>query len=363
MNDQDIIFTNDICGALSDLTRRLAHDRLFLLFDVRTLRCCMPVMADFLNAYDAAQVARGGAKSQTVIIEHSDTAKTVESLTEVWQALSDGHATRHSLLLNVGGGMLTDLGGFAAATFKRGIRFVNVATTLLGAVDAAVGGKTGVNLGDLKNEVGAFAPATAVVISTRFFDTLDRENLLSGYAEMLKHGLLDGRATLDALLAFDLEARDMDALLPLVEQSVGIKRRVVRQDPYEQGLRKALNLGHTVGHALETWCLRTGRPVLHGYAVAWGLVAELVLSHQTCGFPSETLYRIAHFVRDHYGALAITCDDYDMLFALMRHDKKNEGSAVCFTLMHDVGQPALGHTANRDEVGAALDIYRDLMGI
>ncbi len=358
--DQQVLFTNDICQALTDFTTQIAHDRLFILFDTTTLKYCLPVIAPFMNQYE---VEHPGRKVETIIIEATDQAKTIQSLTEVWQSLSDHHATRHSLLINVGGGMITDLGGFAAATFKRGIKFINVTTTLLGAVDAAVGGKTGINLGSLKNEVGAFAPAQAVLISTRFFETLDRENLLSGYAEMLKHGLLSDRQHLSALLAYDIQHWDNPTLLPLLETSVNVKRQVVRQDPYEQGLRKALNLGHTFGHAFETWCMRQGHPVLHGYAVAWGLVCELIMSQQQVGFPSQTLHTIAQYVRDNYGPLQFTCDDYDDLYELMTHDKKNEGGDINFTLMLNTGDVALNHTANREQIAITLDIYRDLMGI
>lgn len=360
MNEQQVLFTNDICKALEEFTQKIPHDRLFILFDTETLHYCLPVLAPFMNDYD---VAHTGQKVETIYIEHSDQAKTIESLTEVWQALSDRHASRHSLLINVGGGMVTDLGGFAAATFKRGIKFINVATTLLGAVDAAVGGKTGVNLGSLKNEVGAFAPAAAVLISTKFFETLDHVNLLSGYAEMLKHGLLSDRQHLADLLEYDIQHWDTETLLPLLETSVNVKRKVVRQDPFEKGLRKALNLGHTFGHAFETWCMRQGHPVLHGYAIALGLVCELIMSHQQVGFPSQPLYDIANYVKENYGPLKFTCDDYPALYELMTHDKKNEGSEINFTLMRHIGDVALNHTANKDEIFATLDIYRDLMGI
>lgn len=342
------------------MTQKIQHDRLFFLFDAETLRFCMPAVAPFMNYY---QEAHPDFKIHTIIIDASDKAKNIHSLTEVWEGLSNHGATRHSLLINVGGGMVTDLGGFAAATFKRGIKFINVATTLLGAVDAAVGGKTGINLGSLKNEVGAFHPACAVLISTKFFDTLDRENLLSGYAEMFKHSLLASRSHLQELLDYDIQHWDTESLLPLLETSVNVKRTVVRQDPYEQGLRKALNLGHTFGHAFETWCLRRGTPVLHGYAVAWGTVCELIMSHQLVGFPSETLYEVAHFVRDNYGPLNITCDDYDALFELMKHDKKNEGNEINFTLLSSVGKATLNHSGDKEQIGAVLDIYRDLMGI
>ncbi|MBQ0057992.1 MAG: 3-dehydroquinate synthase [Bacteroidales bacterium] len=367
MNEQQVLFTNDICQALTELTSQIQHDRLFILFDTETIRLCMPVMVPFMNAYEQAQPGR---KIHLIIIGSTDAAKNATSLIEIWTALSDNGATRHSLLINVGGGMITDIGGFAAATFKRGIKFVNVATTLLGAVDAAVGGKTGMNLGNLKNEVGAFRSADAVLISTKMFETLDRDNLLSGYAEMLKHGLLSTESHLQELLDFDIQnlnnpdTADAHAkLLPLLEYSVNVKRQVVRKDPYEQGLRKALNLGHTFGHAFESWCLRKERPVLHGYAVAWGLVCELIMSQQQVGFPSRILYQISNYVRDNYGPLHFTCDDYPALCELMTHDKKNEGSNINFTLMNGIGDVSLNHTANVEQIGAVLDIFRDLMGI
>lgn len=358
--EQQVLFTNDICQALKEFTTKIAHDRLFILFDTETLHYCLPVITPFLNDYDMVNPNR---KAETIFIEHTDQAKNIESLTEVWQALSDRHASRHSLLINVGGGMVTDLGGFAAASFKRGIKFINVATTLLGAVDAAVGGKTGINLGSLKNEVGAFAPAAAVLISTKFFETLDQDNLLSGYAEMLKHGLLSDKQHLADLLAYDIKHWETESLLPLLETSVNVKRQVVRQDPFEKGLRKALNLGHTFGHAFETWCMREGHPVLHGYAVAWGLVCELVMSQQQVGFPNHTLYDIANYVKENYGPIQITCDNYPALYELMTHDKKNEGAQINFTLMRNVGDVALNHTANKDQIYTTLDIFRDLMGI
>lgn len=360
MNEQKIVFTNDICQALEDLVSQTDHDKLFLLFDTVTIRLCMPIIMPFMNGYEEQNTGR---KIHQIIIEATDSSKTVQALTDVWSELSAHGATRHSLLINVGGGMVSDLGGFAAATFKRGIKFINVATTLLGAVDAAVGGKTGVNLGNLKNEVGAFAPASAVLISTKFFETLDDKNLLSGYAEMIKHGLLSEKSHLADLLNYDLSHWDKESLLPLLEYSVNVKRQVVRQDPYEKGLRKALNLGHTFGHAFETWNMKKGHPVLHGYAVAWGTVCELIMSQQQAGFPSATLYQIAQFVKDNYGTMFFTCEDYEELFELMKHDKKNEGDEINFTLMKNIGEPALNHSANKEQIGAVLDIWRDIMGL
>ncbi|MCF0179581.1 MAG: 3-dehydroquinate synthase [Bacteroidales bacterium] len=368
MKEQQVIFTNDICEALHKCTDTIHHDSLFMLFDTNTMMYCMPLITSFMNEYDEAHPS---ARIHTIIIRSSDTAKNIETLTEVWQSLSDNHATRHSLLINVGGGMVTDLGGFAAASFKRGIKFINVPTSLLGAVDAAVGGKTGINFGNIKNEIGVFALASAVIVSTKFFESLDKENLLSGYAEMLKHGILSNEEHFNNLLAFDItninaqESKDKHyaQLLALLETSVNVKRTVVRQDPYEEGLRKALNLGHTFGHAFETWAMRQGKPVLHGYAVAWGLVCELIMSHQQIGLNSEILYKVASFVKDNYGSLYFTCDDYEDFLELMKHDKKNQGDTINFSLMRHIGDVALNQIANKEQIGVVLDIYRDLMGI
>lgn len=243
------------------------------------------------------------------------------------------------------------------------MRFVNVPTTLLSAVDAAVGGKTGINFGGYKNEIGVFNEADAVVISTRFFPTLPAEELKSGYAEMLKHGLLESEAEFRSLLASDPGELSADDLLRLLERSVEVKRRIVEADPTEKGLRKALNLGHTAGHAFESLAMRRGRPVPHGYAVAWGCVVELVLSHLCEGFPSADLHLFAGYVRRNYGAPSITCSDYAELLELMSHDKKNSRGHINFTLLRRPGELRLDVTPDEKEITAALDIFRDLSGI
>ena len=255
--------------------------------------------------------------------------------------------------------MLTDLGGFAASTFKRGIAFINIPTTLLAMVDAAVGGKTGINFRGLKNEIGVFNSADTVILDTQFLRTLDRANLCSGYAEMVKHGLISDMQTLAQLLRFDLENVDYGLLADMVATSVAVKERVVAADPHEKGLRKALNLGHTAGHALESLAMEEGRTVLHGYAVAWGLVCELWLSVVRCGFPTELMRQVAQFVRETYGQFVITCKEYDRLYEYMTHDKKNTAGSVCFTLLGGVGDIRLDQHASRDEIFEMLDFFRE----
>ena len=318
--------------------------------DETTRRLCLP------RLLEAAEVLRDAGQ---IVIGATDTHKTPESLMHVWQSLSNGGASRHSLLINLGGGVVTDLGGFAAATFKRGIDFINIPTTLLSMVDAAVGGKTGINFAGLKNEIGAFRSAVDVIVDTTFLRTLDNENICSGYAEMLKHALLHNAAMWAEHLEQDLQHPDYEALARLVQQSIEVKERIVGEDPHEKGLRKALNLGHTFGHAFESLALSQGRPVLHGYAVAWGIVCELYLSSVLLGFPSAHFHPTVRFIRETYGHLSFTCKDYDRLLDYIRHDKKNVGGQVNFTLLADIGQIRLDCHASREQICEALDFLRE----
>ena len=347
---QSILFTKNVSQTIEEALSLYTFDKLFILTDTNTHKYALPLLSDCPGLENAV----------VITIEADDTHKNIEALAAVWYELSNRKATRKSFLINLGGGMVTDLGGFAASTFKRGIRYINIPTTLLGAVDAAVGGKTGINFNGLKNEVGVFNPALSVIISTQFFVTLSRENLLSGYAEMLKHGLIGEPAVYNKLLALDFSEPDMDTMLQLVEESVKVKEEVVKADPYEKNIRKSLNLGHTVGHAFESLSHERHTPVAHGYAVAWGLVCELLLSHMQLGFPIERIRQLAAFIYDNYGAFPVTCDDYDYLYELMTHDKKNDSGEVNFTLLSDVGEVIINQTATKENIGAALDLYRDL---
>lgn len=352
MSRQEVILCERLETSLTQAINKCPHDRLFLLTDEETHRLCLPLVARLPVLQEA----------QEIVIGAGDVHKTLETLASVWQALSSRGASRHSLLVNLGGGMVTDLGGFAAATFKRGIAYINVPTTLLAMVDASVGGKTGINFNGLKNEIGSFCPAASVLLETEFLRTLDSHNFFSGYAEMLKHGLISTPEHLRELLAFDTERIDYAALKQMVGRSVRVKEDIVEQDPREQGIRKALNLGHTIGHAFESLALAEERPVLHGYAVAWGLVCELYLSYIKAGFPRDVMRDVISFVRHNYGAFSFDCKQYDRLYELMTHDKKNTAGIINFTLLHAVGDICLDQTADRDTIFETLDFYRESMG-
>ena len=226
-------------------------------------------------------------------------------------------------------------------------------------VDASVGGKTGINFGGLKNEIGVFNCAQSVILDGEFLRTLDHQNILSGYAEMLKHGLISTTEHWAELLRFDLDTLDYRALTQLVAKSVAVKEDIVEQDPTEQGIRKALNLGHTVGHAFESLAMAENRTVLHGYAVAWGLVCELYLSARRQHFPADKLHQTIQFIRSHYGTFVFGCKQYDRLYELMTHDKKNTAGEVNFTLLADIGDLRINQTASREEILDMLDFYRE----
>ena len=348
MNRQKVVIAENLEQSLQEAIIQCEHDRMFLLADKTTEYYCLPVVEGFAALKDAKRI----------IIGATDTHKTLESLAHVWEELGQGGATRHTLLINIGGGMVTDLGGFAASTFKRGINYINIPTTLLAMVDASVGGKTGINFNGLKNEIGVFNNANTVILDTQFLKTLDAENIRSGYAEMLKHGLISNEQMWAELVTFELESPDLSKLSRMLADSVAVKQRIVTEDPLEQGIRKALNLGHTVGHAFESFALKH-KPILHGYAVAYGLISELYLSTIKTGFPSDKMHQTVSFIKEHYGKMDITCDDYPTLLELMTHDKKNVAGMINFTLLGGIGDIRINQTATKEDIYEALDFYRE----
>ncbi|MEG2573512.1 MAG: 3-dehydroquinate synthase [Bacteroides sp.] len=353
MKKQEVIICQNLKESIIKVVNEYSFDKLFILTDEHTKQLCLPLLND-INCLQEANIITIGA---------GDAHKDLETLADVWTQLSNEGATRHSLLINLGGGMVTDLGGFAASTFKRGIDYINIPTTLLAMVDASVGGKTGINFNGLKNEIGVFSPAGSVLIETYFLKTLDNENFFSGYAEMLKHGLISTQEHWAELLNFDTEQVDYNKLKVLVSKSVQIKEDIVEVDPLEHGIRKALNLGHTIGHAFESLALAENRPVLHGYAVAWGIVCELYLSHLKANFPKEKLRQTVRFIKDNYGVFSFSCDQYEQLYKLMLHDKKNTAGIINFTLLKEVGNVSINQTADKEDIFSAMDFYRECMGL
>lgn len=354
MSEQKVVICKDLRSELQTFLSSLKYDKLFILTDTNTIEKCYPLIKE-VPAFQDVPV---------IVTEAGDTHKSVEHLSGIWSRLSNEGASRNSLLVNLGGGMITDMGGFAGATFKRGIRTINIPTTLMASVDAAVGGKTGINFNGLKNEIGSFYPPLCVFIDCEFLRTLDRDNLLSGYAEMIKHGLISSMEVYTSVMLFDLDAKiDFGFLNRMVAQSVHVKERIVAEDPKELGIRKALNLGHTIGHAYESLSFKKDCPMLHGHAVAAGIVSELYLSHKICDFPMDKLSQVVYYIKEYYPAFFFDCKDYDTLYELMTHDKKNEGGIINFTLLANVGDVRINQSVSKEKILEALDFYRESFGI
>jgi 3-dehydroquinate synthase len=354
MSAGKVIISNDLKTDLERFLATLKYDRLFVLTDTCTRDKCYPLVKDI----PPIQAAR------LITVPSGDTHKNMEQLSAVWQILSDEGASRNSLLINLGGGMITDLGGFAGATFKRGLQTLNIPTTLMASVDAAVGGKTGINFNGLKNEIGSFYPPVGVLIDCSFLRTLDRDNLLSGYAEMIKHALISSVEAYASVLSFDWDRPADYALLNrMVAQSVAIKERIVEEDPKEKGIRKALNFGHTAGHAIESLSFRNNTPLLHGHAVAAGIVCELYLSYKQRRFPSDKLRQVVQYIKAYYPPFVFDCKAYAYLFERMTHDKKNEHGVINFTLLSDAGEIHINQSANKELILESLDFYRESFGV
>ncbi len=298
------------------------------------------------------------------VFEMGERVKTLAGAERLWRFLVEKGAKRGDVLVCVGGGVTTDMGGFVAATFKRGIDYVNLPTTLLGAVDAAVGGKTGVDFMGLKNEIGAFRLPLATIVVPSLFSTLPGREVLSGYGEMLKTAFLADAGLADTMLSLgaDIEG-NRRSLFEYVGEMCRFKQGIVDLDPTEKGVRKALNFGHTIGHAIESLMLSHDTPVTHGHAVILGILAESVVAVARKAMGSSYLYRIADVIKRNYPPVAVTCDDYPALMNYMRHDKKSLRGEINLTMVRTPGEYEINCSADEKEVAAALDIFRDLLGV
>jgi len=346
----NVVVTSELERELQKIMSGYRKDKLFLVTENKVKRLCTPMI----------EKTPGFTEIKKVSIADGEENKKLSSVEKIWMFLSNNGADRKSLVINLGGGMLTDLGSFAASTFKRGCDFVNIPTTLLSQVDASVGGKTGFNFNGLKNEIGVINQPRTVIIDTRFLKTLDMQNFISGYAEMIKHGLIKSPSHLEEVESFDLESPDLEELKGIIARSVAIKDYFVYHDPYEQNIRKALNFGHTAGHAFESFAMQEDRPVLHGYAVAWGMIPELYLSHKVCGFPIEEVNRLSEWLLSVYGKFKISDKDFSTLFSFMTHDKKNEGERINFTLLPEPGKVEINQNCSRELIEESLNYYCSL---
>ena len=325
-----IFFSEQNTDFFTDLLQQKSYSLIFILVDSNTENHCLP---HFLAKYNVPE------NTEVISIAAGEEHKHINTCLGVWEALSELGADRNSLLINLGGGVVTDLGGFVAASFKRGIDFINVPTSLLSMVDASVGGKTGVDLGALKNQVGVIINPQAVVVDTDFLATLPANEYRSGYAEMLKHGLIQDE-NYWKLLA-DYTSITTDDIATHIHHSVGIKNKVVKEDPRENGLRKILNFGHTLGHAIESYCLteENKTTLLHGEAIAIGMIMEAYLSMELLGLSKENCDEIKGVFNAIYSKVNFTAKDIEAILQLLIYDKKNSHGKIKFCLLKAIGTP------------------------
>lgn len=280
--------------------------------------------------------------------------KNIQTVAAIWKDLTDNQFRRDGLIINLGGGVITDMGGFAAATFKRGVDFINIPTTLLAMVDAAIGGKTGIDFFDFKNQIGVIQDARAVFCDVAFFQTLPREELMSGFAEVLKHGLIADSKYFDYCTYTDFDKLKWEKV---VEGSIKIKGEIVAQDPHEKGLRKLLNFGHTIGHSIESLRLEQGNPILHGFGVVAGMIIESRISHERGMINDHYFEKIVAALDKLYSRIPIDKDEIPLLIEKMRNDKKNNTDEINFTLLEGIGKGIHDQTASAEEIATAIEWY------
>lgn len=320
-----------------------------MLVDENTIKHCLPLLIAQVKALRDAEI---------IEVESGEQNKSIEVCIELWKTLGEYKADRKSVFINLGGGVICDMGGFVAATFKRGIEFINIPTTLLAQVDASVGGKTGIDLNNLKNEIGVFSNPSTVIVYPGFLKTLNKKEYLSGFAEIIKHGLIADAKYWEQVKQTELS--DEAGIMELIKRSVQIKNEIVLSDPREQGRRKTLNFGHTIGHALESFFLEKNETtLLHGEAVAAGIICESYISFKKNKLSHEHLQQITTFILTLYKQIIFKKEEEIRLLELMKHDKKNQDATIIFTLLSKIGSAEINKTCTVELIRDSFKYYRE----
>lgn len=338
-------FQKDGYQALHKLLETKDYSSIFLLVDSNSFEHCYPRFVPFLES---------DLPFEVIEIDAGEEFKNLETCEGVWKVLTELGADRKSLLITLGGGVITDLGGFVAGTYKRGIDFVNIPTTLLSMVDASVGGKTGVDLGPLKNQIGMFVNPELVIIDPLYLDTLPQREINSGLAEIIKYGL-----TFDTKLLNQIKELKSFKNNDLIHSSIAIKNKVVLEDPKEKGVRKVLNFGHTMGHAIESYFLENPlkEKLLHGEAIAIGMICEAFLSTEVCALTKNKANEIKDYILNIFGKVTLEEDDFEAIIEYLKHDKKNTKGKVNFVLLDDYEQFVLDCQVSKNIILNSLKYY------
>lgn len=329
------------------LTEQFSHtSKVFVLVDSNTLNHCLPVLINNVPFLAEAEILE---------VDSGEDSKSFELLSGLIEAMATLNADRKTLLLNLGGGVVCDLGGMLASLYKRGINYINVPTSLLAMADASVGGKVAVNVGNVKNIAGVFNPPSFVIVNPVFLQTLNEREWLSGYAEILKHALIDSKEHWENLQSNNLFL--IDNWSDILSQSISIKNKIVLNDPFEKNERKLLNLGHTIGHGIESFMIEKGNPVTHGEAVAAGILIESYISLKQGLLNDDDFKSIKEVVFKYFEKIAIQESEFDKIIAYLFNDKKNENELISFVLLSQIGKAHINKTAYIEEIKAALNYY------
>ncbi len=345
-----VIITDNLVKDLGLTLKDYQQSKIFIIVDENTKVHCLPVIQEIDAIRDA----------QIIETKSGEDNKSIETVIKIWDYLSNNGADRNSLVINLGGGLVGDMGGFAASTFKRGMDFINIPTTLLAQVDASIGGKLGINFCGLKNEVGVFKSPKVVIVDTIFLKTISHVDFASGFAEMIKHALIYSFDHWTQLKKVDLNQPDFKDLKKHISKSIFIKNDFVQTDFTEKNIRKALNFGHTFGHAFESFLIEKGSPVLHGEAVAHGMICELYCSHKKLGLNKLQVIDIIEFILKNYNKIVFSSENFEEFYQLMKHDKKNDNDAINFTLLSEIGQVEINKHVTKDEIFDSLNFYLKL---
>ncbi|MEN9997825.1 MAG: 3-dehydroquinate synthase [Bacteroidota bacterium] len=327
----------------SVLLNNYANSKIVIIVDENTHDACLEYL---LTTFDALKEA------EVMLLPAGEENKVMEVCFQVWEALSEYQIGRKDLIINLGGGVVTDMGGFIASIFKRGIDFIHLPTSLLAMVDAAIGGKTGIDLGPLKNQLGVFAHPKHIYVDPIFLGSLPPEEFLNGYAEMLKHGLIYDKALWDKLKVMNDLAQLAD--IEVLMQCIAVKQTIVEQDPTEKGIRKVLNYGHTVGHAIEGFFMDKD-PIAHGHAVAIGMLAEAHISMKRTVLAKEAFHEIETIILQHFPMIHLEEEDIKEIIRLTLHDKKNEQNKINCTLLSAIGDSLIDCFVSEEELNEALN--------
>lgn len=347
-SDGHSIYFESGLDPLKSLLAQRSYSKVFVFADSNTSEFCLPLFREYLDELEDFDI---------IETDPGEENKNIDFCIGIWKTLLDFGADRKCLMINLGGGVITDMGGFIASTYKRGIDFINIPTTLLSQVDASVGGKTGIDIDNVKNMVGTFALPQAVFIENAFLQTLSKREMLSGFAEMIKHGLIVDEAYYHTLKNVAYQTVSSDDIY----RSVEIKHEVVTADPFEKGLRKILNYGHTIGHAVESYALTNDKkPLTHGEAIAIGMICEAFLSAKYCNLSQEELKDISDYIISIYPKYQIKEDSFAQLIELMQSDKKNEEGFILFSLLDKIGQCTYNCKVTDADILESLNYYNSL---